>query len=588
MPSGRGRGRPPKVRRGPKASVAASSSPIAPFRSGVYVEVPGVDIAYLQEQATKSEGSADSASGNETFVSSTSQRQETEEHDVAEDPGNGDGDEVAAAKPESVAKRGRGRPKMVLVPTEPPQVAVSLKEEDEGDSKIWGIQILNSEVNNNETAFSPPGTTTKRGRGRPRKADKNVDTKVIPSTPNGRVKRGRGRPRKSETNTAVDQITALLPNTSSQRRPGRPKKVIDGETAAHEDTQSPLGSVSLTDDSAINNTEEGEEGNEDAEKFKQEDGEELHDHEEPEVRRYDVHKASPASAKVGMKRKRDVREIQENLVDTLSSAPRNMFRPATLRAFGPSRQLDGNATNTAISSMPNTPVRFKNDPEAEEDPTQTHSPKRPRLLPSVEFTTSATLGNSGNPNTAFQHFSRFGTYHTGTGLDGSHLSREEEEHAAREQANAAFQELREAYGSLSAIHGSTGLHLTRATSQSREQPPYPEQRLLQPAMPTSQGNDQLAESLRRAVFPMFPRVSGGRSAQQVTVDGGSRTRRGAWEADLSASPADIIYYPGAGTVHAGLYYGVNVADSVAPIAPTLGHDGWVEDMFDFDEFDAVE
>ncbi|MCJ1388720.1 hypothetical protein MMC18_001569 [Xylographa bjoerkii] len=604
VPSGRGPGRPPKVRRGSKASAVTSSSPIASVK--------------------KIDGKADTASANEAHMTSNSQSQDEEEDYAGGRDGNGE-EHVMTAVQQVVAKRGRGRPKKIPdtiraddiktgTPPGPAETAEGLGDEDEDDSKIWGIESHNWGVEIQDTASSPLQTATKRGRGRPRKSVTGTTFDGQIPTPDSGTKRGRGRPRKSDSKVTVGKNTTVLPNTSSQRRTersrtsdaiktvdqdttlppstsslrhlGRPKKASDLAVTVNQGPKHVDGSVLRQNSSATEDTEEEDQKMGKKEEDAGENEEEIRDQKEPEVRQYDVHKASPASTKVGLKRKREVPEVQDNAIDTLSSTPRTIFKPATLRDFGQPQQVDMNTSNPALNALRSTLLDFKDDSEAAGNPTGMSPAKRPRLLPSAEFTRSITLTSTGTPNAGSQDFARVGMYHNGTGMDGSPMPHEE--HTTKDLAIAALQELQGASGTSPAGDNSPGLQLTEVFSQNLVQPSQPEQSLLGPSMLATRKTNLPSESSKLSTFSKLSRVFGSRSDLRANGDGVLGGPGSASEGALFSDSADTISFSNAVNADTGPYHGVNGAGVVAPVAPMLAQDEWSETMLKLGENRDVE
>ncbi|MCJ1378883.1 hypothetical protein MMC17_001982 [Xylographa soralifera] len=620
VPSGRGRGRPSKVRRGSQASLVTSSSPVAATANGVDVMVPGANLMHLEAPVEKDVEKTGITSGNESFTGSESQIQRHDEEQ--DDAGNGvgndnkDGTEVAETKPAPVVKRGRGRPKKTTdkarvddnttgTPNGAPETTQILENEDEDDSKVWGIEARKQGLEIPEMASSPSENIAKRGRGRPRKSDEvNAVLKQL-STPDSAMKRGRGRPRKSDSNIAVDRTVAGPSNTSSQshsgrprnsdviktvdqktilpsstsslRRPGRPKKAFVLDVTVNKSQKQVDRSATRQGDSATEDTEEENEEGEKKEEGRRSNKGVSHDQKKPEAGRYDVHKASPISMKAAKKRKRDVPEQQENLVDSLSVAPRNTFQPATLRDFSQSLEVGMNMSNSAANSLLGTPLDFENDFDNDftaEEYAAHASTKRPRLLPSPEFTAPLSRENEGIPNTGIQTPSQFATFHHATGMDGSHTTYEG--HAAMDQAHAALQNLREVHGNLVGAETSPGLQFIRVAGQNPAQSSQPSQSLPRPSNLANRVNDRFLEPPGGSIFTKYTaRFFGGGSEPR---DGVPNVPESASEGAQLSVPTDIVPSSRVANSDTGLYYGANEADPVAPVAPMLMQDEWSETM----------
>ncbi|MCJ1436836.1 hypothetical protein MMC27_006218 [Xylographa pallens] len=633
VPSGRGRGRPPKVRRGSKASAPTSSSSLAASKSystlttdiwlslqlqaetqlapkSVDVPVAGANVKHLEDPAEKSVEDFGITSGNELGTNSESQIQlQNEEEDDAEfggGDGNGDVDEVVTTNSTPVVKRGRGRPKKSTDKARPdddntskpngaPQITQILQDEDEDDSKIWGIESHKRSSEIHRTASSPSKNIAKRGRGRPKTL--NEVNAVIEhfSNPDSSTKRGRGRPRKSDSNVAVDrtaarpsntsnqshsggsrnsnatmtldQETASLPSASSLRRSGRPKKAFVLEVTVTKGQQQVYRSVTRKDDSATEDTDKETEKQEKKIEGTGLDEGNTRDQKEPEAKRYDVHKASPTSAKVGTKRMRDGPKVQKNLVDSLSSTHKPVLKPATLRDFNRPREADMNMSSSAFDPLLGTPLPTENDFTAEEYATHA-STKRPRLLPAPEFTASVTRPNMETPTTSVQTPSQLATAYHGTGMDGSQITHEE--HAAMGLAYTAVQDLRDVHENFLGAETSPGLQLTAVDGQNPAQPSQPTQSPRGPSNLANRINDHYIEPPGGVFFTRSTVLVFGGASEPG--DGVPDAPGSALEGSRFSVPTDIVPLSRVANTDAGSYYSINRVSSVAPVAPMLMED----------------
>ena len=547
------------------------------------------------------------------------QLQNEEEHDAGAEGGddNGDVDEVVTTDFTPVVKRGRGRPKKTTdkaradddntsTTNGTPQITQTLQNEDEDDIKTWGLDSRKRGSEIHETASSPSENIAKRGRGRPRTVTE-VNTVVEHfSTPGSATKRGRGRPRKSDSNTAVDrtavessnrsnqnysggsrtsnatmtldQEITLLPSTSSLRRPGRPKKAFVSEVTVTKGQQQVYRSVTRSDDSATEDTEKEtmkeekkmertglDEGNTQIQK-------------EPESRRYDVHKASPISAKVGTKRKRDGPKVQENLVDSLASTSQPAFKPATLRDFNQPREVVMNMSSPASNPLLGTPLDSEKDSTAEEYATRA-STKRPKLLPAPEFTALVTRPNIETNGTGIQTPADLANIHYETGMDGSQITLEG--HAAMGLAYTAVQDLRDVHENYVSAETSPSLQLTTVGGQNSAQPSRPAQSPRGPSSLANRINDYYIEPPGGVLFTrstMFLLGGGSEPGDSVPEAPGS-----ALEGSRFSVPTDIVPFSRVANADAESYYDIYRVASVAPVAPMLIEAEWTEDMLQLGE-----
>ncbi|MCJ1287274.1 hypothetical protein MMC26_006622 [Xylographa opegraphella] len=607
VPSGRGRGRPPKIRLGSTASALTSSSPL-PTPNAFSVAVSGADVKHTQTPAGKIIGESG------PFTISDSQTQPQLRNEQVDDVTTGGGDElvegheVVATEAASVAKRGRGRPKKVAdkasaddinSPNNAPKSTWMAENEDKDDSEIWGIKSQKRELETQETISSPAENVGKRGRRRPRKSNGVSIVIEQHSTPGSATKRGGGRPPKLASNVADDrnatgtmnissqtflgrsrasdiaktvyQETTLLTSTSSLRRPGRPRKAVVLDATGNKGQQEEDRRVIRKDDSATEDTDE-----EEGEKTKIGKGSvegKSQDQQEPEAKHHGVHEESPTSAKVGMKRKRDVSNVQGNLIDGLSSPPETVSKPATLGNFGQPQEGDKNIPSSAID----------HDFTAEE-PAAHAAAKRSRLLPSPEIIVPLAQPNEVSPNPGIQIPSQPTTLHYVTGMDGSHTMHEG--HAPAGLAYADVQNLRNVRANHTDGDISSELQLTRSTGQDPAQLSQPAQRPPGPSSLANRVNDYFIEPpggvyITRSTVRVVgrgPDSEGGVShAPDIAV-----------EQAVFSAPMDIGPFSGVAHADAAPYYGASASGFAAAVAPMVVQDGWIEDMFQFSENFSIE
>ena len=550
-----------------------------------------------EDPAEKSVENAGITSGNKPSTTSESQTQHRNEEADSAAAGvgdeNGDRHEAVTIESALVVKRGRGRPRKTTdkarvddddtsAPNSGPETARTAETEDEDDSKIWGIESHKRGLEMHETTSSPLDNVAKRGRGRPSKLNEANTVVEQLSTPNSATKRGRGRPRKSDSNVAVDGTAAGLSNTNSLRRSGRPKKAFFSESTITKGQQQVDRSVARKDDSTTEDTEEDNEKEEKTEEGKGPNEGKSQVQEEPEAKRYDVHKASFTPAIAGTKRKRDVPKVQDNSVDILSSTKGNMFRPAILRYSGQPREAEVNMSHSASNPISSIPRDFENDLTAEKHATH-GSTKRPKLLPPPESPAPHTGTDMGTPSTGFQTPSQLTAFRLGTGIDGSHATHDE--HAAMNQAGAAIQNLRDTHETLITAETSPRLPLTRVTGPNPAQASQPAQNSIRPSGPGNRINNDFIESPGVFVFTSstvtFGDVSGSGDDMPYGLDS-------ALDGSRFSDVMDMVPFPSVVSTDTGSYYETDRGGVVAPIARMLTQDGWSEHMTQLSENHDVE
>ena len=428
-------------------------------------------------------------------------------------------------------------------------------------------------VNTVAEQLSTPDSAAKRGRGRPRKSDSNIvlDVNTAGKASPSNDGRSRRSTRTSDVTKIADRKTTLPPSTGSRHHVGRLKKASTSEVTVKNEQQKVYKSETRNDDSA---TEDSEDEHRDDEKAAEGTGSDKgkgQAQKDSGVKPYDVRKGCLTSTEAGTKRKINVVEAQENLIDSLDPDPNTTFDTATLRDVGQLPESgDINMFSSASNAISSTPRNFENgfnnESTAEGDAAYP-SAKRPKLLPSPEFTAPVAWTHEGTPEPGYAPPSQPKTFHYGTGMDGSNAMHED--HTAMGLAHAALQNLHQVHEIFTSGDIIPGLQLTRAAGQN----------LGESFQPThTQANPRPSHMANRVNNHIIAAPGGFvLTSSMVTYGGESGSRDDGMSNDVGDTVSSSVeeIFPSSSIVNAdaGQYYGINMGGMVAPIAPMQALDG---------------